>query len=198
MVVTEELIKLLSFCEAHKYKSMIYKNSVPLKKALKINDYNLNFLSTLDKFETPHDSLCFYDDDLHIAFSIGVLKHDSNTLSTYKKMRKEYIPAVDKTLSKLAISYLSKKGWEIDSHFFILEDEGYEIDTWNRDSLDLGLFQREAEALSFWIHGLLQKKFKPQVSEKSCSVCKLKTSCKNYKRISPPVYDDLLTEFVNG
>ena len=196
MIVTEELIRLLSFCEAHKYKSMVYKGSIELSKALKISAYNLRFLENITELDTPYDNLCFYDEGIHIASSIGVIKHGDKRISTFKKLKKDYVTDIEKTLSKAGICFLSAKGWEINDHYFIHEQEGYEIDSWSGEKIDLGMFKREADTMSFWVHGLMQKKFKPFVSDKACSICKHKKGCKNYKKLSSVQMDDLFAEMI--
>ena len=196
MIVTEDLIRLLSFCEAHKHRQAVYKSSVSLQQALKMSLKNVEYLKNYTDYETPIQELCFYDPDLHIAFSIGVVKVDTNTIQTFKKIKTYMVGKAEDAISKIALSFLHKQGYEIEQHLFINADELSEIENWDKTDFDFGAFSREAETLSFWVHGLLQKKFKPVVSEKACRVCKLAKSCKNYMRYTKVQMDDLISEFV--
>ena len=192
MIVTDELVSMLSFCEAHKYRRVVQKQNVSVKKASKMHSRNIRILKEIEPGELG--SISLYDEATQIGFTVGLIKNADDSLFSATYVRTDKLYNTDMDIAKIAISCLVREGFEIKEHYFMHQTDEYCVDSW--ENIDTVRFAREAQAVAFWVHGLLNKKFRPYVPESRCRACRLKNDCKNFLRYNQVEVDLINTELV--
>lgn len=190
MIVTDDLIKLMSFCEAHKYRKVVQTQTVSEDQAIKASRSNIKKLKEIDGGDVG--SVSFYCENTKIGFTVNVIKEEDNKIYTAMMLKTSRVGRTDEDIAKLIIAFFHRQGFEVLEHHFMQEKTGEQLDTWL--TMDYTRFKIESRALAFWIHGLVLKKFKPHVPRTRCFSCKLRDDCKNFLRYNQIEYDSINTE----
>lgn len=196
-VLTEQLLGMLNYCEAHKFRRVAYKSGVSTAKALKISDQNVSYIKKAKMGEAV-PSLALYDVDSGIAFEVGVYKESQTELHTFKLINTDRPMPFHNFISGLAYTFLLDQGFEVLTHSFYAHPEGEDLlEQWGKDDFNYEFFKREQQSQAFWANNIILKKVRPHVPEERCRKCKMQTQCKNFLKFSKLPQDNFFEEFVS-
>lgn len=195
-VLTEQLLGMLNYCEAHKFRQVAYKSGVSQGKAYKISSKNVAHIKNAS-VGSAFPSLALYDFSCDIAFETGVLKQSEVDLVVFKRINTDRPMPFHNFLGGLIYTFFTDQGFEVKELYFVDADTGENIlESWGKNDFNYEFFKREQQASSFWAKGLISKKIRPSVTAERCRACKMKSQCKNYMKYTEMPKEVIFEEFV--